>query len=209
MSHRRLLGWALTMALLPAAGLWPASARAASDSPAASTARAATPAPPPARGVAIDLGEVFDLVGRFRYEHAFAPDLHVGAILGAGSPSRSLLERFNVLELGAHATWFALGDRRLGAGPTAQLVWRGGWGSRSANFGFDGSIPAADVRSDVLTADAGLNFRVAARSGLYAELHWIVGVYHGVSRAESGDVTERDARTYARTRVAAWVGWIF
>ncbi len=208
MSHRRLLGWALTMALLPAAALWPASARAAS-APAATAARVAAPAQPPVHGVAIDLGEVFDLVGRFRYEHALARDLHVGGILGAGSPSRSLLERFNVLELGAHGTWVALGDRRLGVGPTAQLLWRGGWGSRSANFGFDSSIPASTVRSDVLTADAGLNFRVAARSGLYAELHWIVGVYHGVSRAESGDVTVRDARTYARTRVAAWVGWIF
>lgn len=162
--------------------------------------------PPAPMGLAVEIIEVFRGVGRFRYEWALQPNAHVGALIGGGSPSRSELDRFNVLEAGVHGAYFALGDRRLGAGVLAQALWRGAWGSREASFT---SAPASEVRSNALLADVGLLLRGATRSGLYGELTWTARYVHSVGTARQGGLTAEDVESYPETRVALWAGWMF
>ncbi|MCB9740428.1 MAG: hypothetical protein H6747_14290 [Deltaproteobacteria bacterium] len=167
---------------------------------------AARPAPA-THGLSLELVEIFRGVGQFRYEYGISNALHVGAILGGGSPTRGDFDRFNALDLGVHAALFALGDRSLGLGVMGQLVWRGGWASRedAGDFG----LPASNAFSSGLVPEAGLVLRAAASSGLYAEANWTLRYVYSSSTATQGENTATDVESYVETRLGLWAGWMF
>lgn len=169
----------------------------------------AAPRPAPGtHGLALEAVEIFRGVGQFRYEFGISDALHIGAILGGGSPTRGDFDRFNALDLGVHAAYFALGNRSLGVGVMGQLVWRGGWGARDEGGG-DFGLPESSASSHAFVPEAGLVLRASARSGLYAEANWTLRYVYSSSTATQGVNSATDVQSYVETRLGLWAGWMF
>lgn len=121
----------------------------------------------PRFGLAVDVISIWSLMARFRFEARLRDDLQFVALLGGGSPTRSNFDRYSLLELGAGADWFALGDRRLGLGPSATLRWRTAGGARDARSFSE--LPPVKVSANAGLADIGFIARAAAASGMFAD----------------------------------------
>ncbi len=153
---------------------------------------------------AIDIVRILDAVFSVSYGGAISPRLEAGAVLAAGSPERSRLDRFHNAEIGAYASWFGMGSRNRGVGLTARTRYLYGWGEGTSDAG-----AKIETSAHAFAASGLVMGRYTTLSGLRLEVQ--AGLMWLSSRASAteGDTTERSKLDVPLNTFSILIGWTF